>query len=60
LIKVRLLLYDQRGVSATITRAFASFLKDCYLPITSRYCRWWEILYSSAGTAAWLFDKVKY
>ncbi len=28
--------------------------------ITGRYCRWWGILYSSAGTAAWLFNKVKY
>jgi hypothetical protein len=24
-----------------------------------RYRRWWAILYLSAGTAAWLFDKVK-
>jgi len=25
------------------------------LRTTGRYCRWWGILYSSAGTAAWLF-----
>jgi len=30
------------------------------LQLTGRYCRWRGILYSSAGTAAWLCDKVKY
>jgi len=37
-------------------------LKDVYLTwrATSRYCRWWGNSIPSTGTAAWLFDKVKY
>jgi len=30
------------------------------MTVTSRYYGWWKILYWSAGTAAWPFNKVKY
>jgi len=43
---------------------FSRHFQDCTvflrLGITGRYCRWWDIRIPSAGTAAWLFDKVKY
>jgi len=75
LLKLKLRKINYLNKPTVIDTAFINVLKKKYYflsfyflmhvdtklsPTTSRYCRWREISYSSAGTGAWLFDKVKY